>query len=140
MLLLDTDDLPLGDRVDAFYAVATAEAGTCGIEHELDAGHGFRKRIAAWRFGPVTLFRNQGSGMRYWQTPICARTPGTPSRSSLSPTGGAASAGTASSATSPLAISPSPANPPAPGNAAGPAPARAWASCWTPTCSACPTT
>ncbi|GAA2205857.1 helix-turn-helix domain-containing protein [Nonomuraea monospora] len=68
MLLLDTDDLPPGDRVDAFNAVATAETGTCGIEHELDAGHGFRKRIAAWRFGPVTLFRNQGSGMRYWQT------------------------------------------------------------------------
>ncbi|MFD0475164.1 hypothetical protein ACFQ0B_48130 [Nonomuraea thailandensis] len=49
--------------------MASAETGTCGIEHELDASHGFHKRIAAWRFGPVTLFRNQGSGMRYWQTP-----------------------------------------------------------------------
>ncbi|WP_431918914.1 hypothetical protein [Nonomuraea jabiensis] len=47
MLLLDTDGLPHGDRVDAFRAVATAGAGTRGIEHEADDVLGFRKRPAA---------------------------------------------------------------------------------------------
>lgn len=49
MLLLETYGLPPGDRVDAFHAVATAEASTCGIEHEVDDVQGFRKRLAAWR-------------------------------------------------------------------------------------------
>ncbi|MFD5871114.1 helix-turn-helix domain-containing protein [Streptomyces sp. NPDC060322] len=69
MLLLDTDDLLPGDRADAYRAMAVAEAGACGIEHQTDTGHRFHKRLAAWKFGPVTLFSNQGSGMRYWQTP-----------------------------------------------------------------------
>ncbi|ROO88185.1 AraC-like DNA-binding protein [Actinocorallia herbida] len=69
MLLLDTDDLPPDERVDAYQAMATAETGACGVAHELDGDRGFRKRLASWRFGPVTLFRTEGSGMRYWQTP-----------------------------------------------------------------------
>ncbi|GAB3895601.1 helix-turn-helix transcriptional regulator [Microbispora bryophytorum] len=69
MLLLDTDDFPPGDRVDAYRAFATAATGACGIEHELDADGRFHKRLNAWSFGPVTLFRTHGSGMRYWQTP-----------------------------------------------------------------------
>ncbi|GAA3222013.1 hypothetical protein [Actinocorallia longicatena] len=69
MLLLDTDDLPPGERVEAYRAFATAETGACGVEHELGADGEFHSRLHAWHFGPVTLFRTQGSGMRYWQSP-----------------------------------------------------------------------
>ncbi|ROO86273.1 AraC-like DNA-binding protein [Actinocorallia herbida] len=68
MLILDTDDLPRRDRVDAYNAAAVGTSGACSIEHELDEGVRFRKRMEIWHFGPVVLFANSGSGMRYWQT------------------------------------------------------------------------
>ncbi|MGW9210504.1 helix-turn-helix domain-containing protein [Embleya sp. NPDC055664] len=73
MLLLDTDHLPPASRMDAYRDMAIAEAGMCGIEHEGDADARFHKRMEAWYFGPVTLFRTRGSGMRYWQTPAHLR-------------------------------------------------------------------
>ncbi|MFI6519772.1 helix-turn-helix domain-containing protein [Spirillospora sp. NPDC050679] len=66
MLILDTDDLPGPDRVDAYNAAAVGNAGACSIEHEPDVR--FHKRMEVWHFGPVVLFSNSGSGMRYWQT------------------------------------------------------------------------
>ncbi|GAB3895630.1 hypothetical protein GCM10027612_48680 [Microbispora bryophytorum subsp. camponoti] len=68
MLVLDTDDLPATDRIDVYRATAIDQGGSCSIEPELDERGRFRMRLQAWQFGPVGLFANFGSGMRYLQT------------------------------------------------------------------------
>ncbi|MFD3573047.1 helix-turn-helix domain-containing protein [Streptomyces sp. NPDC058644] len=72
MLVLDTDDLPAADRIEAFEAVAVGESGSCSVEQE-HADAGIRKKLEVWNFGPLTLFATHGSGMRIWRTPRHAR-------------------------------------------------------------------
>ncbi|MGW6318954.1 helix-turn-helix domain-containing protein [Streptomyces sp. NPDC055099] len=72
MLVLDTEDLPAADRIEAFHAVAVGESGSCAVEQEHPA-EGMRKRLEVWNFGPLTLFATRGSGMRIWRTPRHSR-------------------------------------------------------------------
>lgn len=69
MLVLDTADLPPGERADAFHAVAEGEAGSCSVEHEADERGRFWQRLETWQFGPMTMIATTGTGMRYWRTP-----------------------------------------------------------------------
>ncbi|MFE6165120.1 helix-turn-helix domain-containing protein [Streptomyces sp. NPDC056486] len=59
MLVLDTEDLPATDRIEAFEAAAVGESGSRTVE--------------VWDFGPLTLFATRGSGMHVWRTPRHAR-------------------------------------------------------------------
>jgi AraC-like DNA-binding protein len=72
MLVLDTEDLPAADRIEAFQAAAVGESGSCSVEQEHPEG-GIRKKLEVWNFGPLTLFSTRGSGMRIWRTPRHAR-------------------------------------------------------------------
>ncbi|MGW5861566.1 helix-turn-helix domain-containing protein [Streptomyces sp. NPDC055239] len=72
MLVLDTDDLPATDRIEAFQAAAVGESGSCSVEQEHPEG-GARKKLEVWNFGPLTLFATRGSGMRIWRTSRHAR-------------------------------------------------------------------
>ncbi|QXJ21342.1 helix-turn-helix domain-containing protein [Actinomadura graeca] len=72
MLVLDTNDYPPSERLEAFHAAAAGESGSCSIEHERP-GEGVWKRVEVWKFGPLTLFATHGSGMRIWRTPRHAR-------------------------------------------------------------------
>ncbi|MFI9559391.1 helix-turn-helix domain-containing protein [Nonomuraea endophytica] len=68
MLLLDTADIRPEDRIEVFEATVLGETGSCGVEHEPGPDGLFSKRLEGWRFGPVALYLNSGTGMRYWQT------------------------------------------------------------------------
>ncbi|MDX3130039.1 helix-turn-helix domain-containing protein [Streptomyces europaeiscabiei] len=68
MLVLDTEDLPAADRIEAFHAVAVGESGSCSVEQEHPEA-GIRKKLEVWNFGPLTLFATRGTGMRIWRTP-----------------------------------------------------------------------
>lgn len=72
VLVLDTADLPVPDRAEAFHAAAAGETGSCSIEQE-EAASGAWKKLETWSFGPMTLFATQGSGMRIRRTPRHAR-------------------------------------------------------------------
>ncbi|MFH8487584.1 helix-turn-helix domain-containing protein [Streptomyces longisporoflavus] len=72
MLVLDTQDLPAADRIEAFQAAAVGESGSCAVEQEHPEA-GVRKKLEVWNFGPLTLFATRGSGMRVWRTPRHAR-------------------------------------------------------------------
>ncbi|MGW1269723.1 helix-turn-helix domain-containing protein [Streptomyces sp. NPDC002491] len=72
MLVLDTQDLPAADRIEAFHAVAVGESGSCSVEQEQPEA-GIRKKLEVWNFGPLTLFATGGTGMRIWRTPRHAR-------------------------------------------------------------------
>ncbi|MFD7137724.1 helix-turn-helix domain-containing protein [Streptomyces sp. NPDC059894] len=72
MLVLDTEDIPAADRIEAFHAVAVGESGSCSVEQEHPEA-GIRKRLEVWNFGPLTLFATRGSGMRIWRTPRHSR-------------------------------------------------------------------
>ncbi|MFZ3561418.1 helix-turn-helix domain-containing protein [Streptomyces sp. BH055] len=72
MLVLDTEDLPAADRIEAFHAVAVGESGSCSVEQEPPEA-GVRKKLEVWHFGPLTLFATHGTGMRIWRTPRHAR-------------------------------------------------------------------
>lgn len=63
MLVLDTDDLSVGDRIAAFEAVAAGEGGVSSV-HEEETEDAVWKRVELWHLGPVTLFHTQGTGMR----------------------------------------------------------------------------
>ncbi|CCK24753.1 transcriptional regulator, AraC family [Streptomyces davaonensis JCM 4913] len=62
MLVLDTNDLPLGDRIDAYRTVAVEESGIDAVEEEEPEGTIWR-RIELWDLGALTLFTCQGTGM-----------------------------------------------------------------------------
>ncbi|GAA4930564.1 AraC-like DNA-binding protein [Nonomuraea thailandensis] len=68
MLLLDTADVRPQDRIEVFEAAALGQTGSCGVEHELGPDGLMSKRLEGWRFGPVAMYFNSGTGMRYWQT------------------------------------------------------------------------
>ncbi|MBD3142176.1 helix-turn-helix domain-containing protein [Microbispora bryophytorum] len=72
MLLLDTATMPASERAEAYFAIASGESGSCSVEHE-DDGDRLWKRLEVWRFGPLTLFATQGSGMRIRRTARHAR-------------------------------------------------------------------
>ncbi|MEU6765025.1 helix-turn-helix domain-containing protein [Streptomyces sp. NPDC046853] len=72
MLVLDTEDLPAADRIEAFHAAAVGESGSCAVEQEHPEA-GIRKKLEVWTFGPLTLFSTRGSGMRVRRTPRHAR-------------------------------------------------------------------
>ncbi|MFG2949794.1 helix-turn-helix domain-containing protein [Streptomyces adustus] len=63
MLVLDTNDLPVGDRVAAFEAVAAGEGGVSSVQEEATE-EAVWKRLELWQLGPLTLFHTQGTGMR----------------------------------------------------------------------------
>ncbi|MFC8428267.1 helix-turn-helix domain-containing protein [Streptomyces sp. NPDC057253] len=63
MLVLDTNDLRVGDRTAAFEAVAAGEGGISRVQEE-ETEDGVRKRLELWRLGPLTLFHTQGTGVR----------------------------------------------------------------------------
>lgn len=63
MLVLDTNDLRVGDRTAAFEAVAAGEGGVSSV-HEEESEERVWKRLELWHLGPLTLFHTQGTGMR----------------------------------------------------------------------------
>ncbi|MDH6521622.1 AraC-like DNA-binding protein [Streptomyces sp. SAI-135] len=63
MLVLDTNDLRLGDRIAAFEAVAAGEGGVSSVQEE-ETEEGVWKRLELWPLGPLTLFHTQGTGVR----------------------------------------------------------------------------
>lgn len=63
VLVLDTGDLPVGDRIAAFEAVAAGEGGVSSVQEEEPEGRVW-KRLELWHLGPLTLFHTQGTGMR----------------------------------------------------------------------------
>jgi AraC-like DNA-binding protein len=68
MLLLDTADLPVEDRVEAFPAALEQASVPCRIEH-LGPDGAVRARVHLWAFGPATLFTSDSSGFRPVRTP-----------------------------------------------------------------------
>ncbi|OPG03654.1 AraC family transcriptional regulator [Streptomyces sp. GKU 895] len=63
MLVLDTNDLRVGDRIAAYEAVAAGEGGVSSVQEERDEATTW-KRLELWHLGPLTLFHTQGTGMR----------------------------------------------------------------------------
>ncbi|WP_327653973.1 helix-turn-helix domain-containing protein [Streptomyces sp. NBC_00483] len=72
MLVLDTSDLPVGDRIGAFEAVAAGAGGVSSVEVEEPEGTVWQ-RLELWPLGPLTLFHTQGTGMRVSRSPRQAR-------------------------------------------------------------------
>ncbi|ROO85864.1 AraC-like DNA-binding protein [Actinocorallia herbida] len=72
MLIIDTDEVPIGRRREAYLLAAAGESGssTTEIEAPEDA---VRIRLETWRFGPITLFATHGNGMRMVRTARQAR-------------------------------------------------------------------
>jgi len=68
MLLLDTADLPVEDRVEAFRAAFDQVSAPCRIEHLGPAG-AVHARMHLWDFGRATLFTSYSSGFRLVRTP-----------------------------------------------------------------------
>ncbi|MFG2970979.1 helix-turn-helix domain-containing protein [Streptomyces sp. NPDC048288] len=63
MLVLDTNDLPVGERIAAYRAVAIGEGGVDAVEEEEPEARIWR-RIELWELGTLTLFSSQGTGMQ----------------------------------------------------------------------------
>jgi len=68
MLLLDTTDVPVDERVDAFRAAMGQASVPCRIEHLAPAGR-IRARMNLWRYGQANLFTADASGFRLVRTP-----------------------------------------------------------------------
>ena len=68
MLLLDTADLPVEDRVEAFRAAFDQASVPCRIEH-LGPDSAVHARMHLWAFGRATLFTSDSSGFRLVRTP-----------------------------------------------------------------------
>ncbi|ROO88187.1 AraC-like DNA-binding protein [Actinocorallia herbida] len=68
MLLLDTADVRPQDRIEVYQATVLGQTGSCAVEHEPGPDGHIAKRLEGWRFGPVAMYFNSGTGMRYWQT------------------------------------------------------------------------
>ncbi|MED7948802.1 helix-turn-helix domain-containing protein [Streptomyces sp. BE303] len=62
MLVLDTNDLPRGDRIAAYRAVAMDEGGIDAVEEEQPEETVWR-RVEVWGIGSLTLFDSRGTGI-----------------------------------------------------------------------------
>ncbi|MDN3029067.1 helix-turn-helix domain-containing protein [Streptomyces sp. S.PB5] len=62
--MLDTNDLPAADRLEALHAVVAQEGGISSAEEHEPAADMW-KRLEVWHFGPVTLFDTRGTGVRF---------------------------------------------------------------------------
>jgi AraC-like DNA-binding protein len=63
MLLLDTDQVPVAERIEAFGAVMLGTCVPMTIVHE-DPARPIRARMQLWRFGDVHLFASDNTGFR----------------------------------------------------------------------------
>lgn len=63
MILLDTEDVPVGERVEAFHAAFHEATVPTAIAHEGD-GAGIRLRAELWDLGVATVFASTGTGFR----------------------------------------------------------------------------
>jgi AraC-like DNA-binding protein len=68
MLLLDTTDVPVDERVDAFRTAMGHASVPCRIEHLAPAGR-IRARMNLWMYGQENLFTADASGFRLVRTP-----------------------------------------------------------------------
>ncbi|MFC5059776.1 helix-turn-helix domain-containing protein [Saccharothrix xinjiangensis] len=71
-MLLDTDDLAPGDRVEAVHTAFQEASAPCHVIHE-HPDHPVRFRVELWRLGAVEVFGNRSSGMRLLRTERQAR-------------------------------------------------------------------
>src|SRR4051794_27753887 len=67
MLLLDTDDVPRSDRVEAFRAAFSQASVPAWVEH-LEPAARVRARMHLWQFGGGNLFSADSSGFRLVRT------------------------------------------------------------------------
>ncbi|WTW98439.1 helix-turn-helix domain-containing protein [Streptomycetaceae bacterium NBC_01309] len=64
MLVLDTDELPAADRLEALHNAVAQEGGISSVEEDEPATRMW-KRLEVWHFGPLTLFDTRGTGARF---------------------------------------------------------------------------
>ncbi|MER6675277.1 helix-turn-helix domain-containing protein [Streptomyces sp. NPDC000983] len=64
MLVLDTDTLPVTDRLAALHAAVAREGGISTVQ-ELEPASRMQKRLEVWNFGPLTMFDTRGTAVRF---------------------------------------------------------------------------
>jgi AraC-like DNA-binding protein len=77
MLLLDTDTVPVADRIEVFNAVMLDTCVPMTVTHE-DPDRPIRARMQLWRFGDVHLFASENTGFRLTRTRRHLSLEGTP--------------------------------------------------------------
>ncbi|MDF5754366.1 helix-turn-helix domain-containing protein [Spongiactinospora sp. TRM90649] len=70
--ILDTADIPAGDRVEAVHAAMMNASAPCQVIHE-HPERGIRTRIEVWELGRANVFTARSSGIRLLRTARQAR-------------------------------------------------------------------
>ncbi|WP_206791902.1 helix-turn-helix domain-containing protein [Amycolatopsis sp. MtRt-6] len=65
--VLDTAELPAGDRIEAVHAAMQEASAPCYVIHE-DPGGDVHALMGVWELGPANIFTNRASGIRLSRT------------------------------------------------------------------------
>lgn len=76
-VLIDTAELPVGERLDAVYTAMVEAVAPCYVIHEAPA-HSLHTRLEEWQIGDTRVLSTASSGLRLLRTPKQARRSSSP--------------------------------------------------------------